>query len=170
MCQKEADIFQRGGVSKAGFLLTGVCIPKKHSCIETAEPQSSGARLFSWEGPRSTLEKPSKIPRVFPSPVMDVHVVIMLRTHRRQHCQQFLACLIPKPECCILLWAWGCEPWGLCGKGHRLLAAAPAKGKIGWMCEWETGEWALKLHQSSVLDPGWWCNWPDLLGARWQNH
>lgn len=57
-------------MSKAGFVLPGVYIPNQHSCIETAEPQSSGADCSS------TLEKPLKSPRVFPTPVIDVHVVV----------------------------------------------------------------------------------------------
>lgn len=168
MCQTEADIFQKRAVSKAVFVLSGVHIPKQHSCIETAEPQSSGAWLFSWEGPWSTPEKPLKIPRVFPTAVMDVHAVMELCYTHRAHCIASSSWHAWSPDLCVLL--WGSEPWGPGGKGHRLLSATPAKGKPGWMGdEGLDSELWNSLSQLS-LTLGSVRNWPDLLCARWQNH
>ena len=121
-----------------------------------------GPDCSNQEGPRIILEKPSKIPRAFPTPVMDVHVVMeVCCAHTGDSIASNYLCALSRNWTAVYrATSYGAMSYGAMNpgifmeKGSRLLPTAPAKEKLGWMSELQTGQRALKVRQSAVLDPG----------------
>lgn len=153
----EADIFQREGVRKAVFLLSGAYILKQHGSIEMVEQQSSGARRLSQQGPSGIVEKPSKITRAFPIAVLNVHAVmeggykhtgdVITRNYLHAQSQN-------KSAVGYEAMSYGAvSPKIFVKEGIRLLPAVSTKGKLCWMTElqWtESSERLASISQSSL--------------------
>lgn len=140
--------------------------------METAEQQSSGAWLFNEEGPRSILEKPSEIPRAFPTPVMDVHIIMeVCCTHTGDGiASNYLHAWSQNQSAVYPAMSYGAMSHGVMSpgifveKGSGLLPTTAAKGKLGWMSELQIGQ---SSESPSVSCPWPWAkchvyNWPEL--------
>lgn len=157
----EADIFHREGVRKAVFLLSGAYILKQHSSVEMVEQQSGGARRLSQQGPSGVVEKPSKITRAFPIPVINVHAVVeggykhtgdvITRNYLHARSQNQSAVY---PTAGYEAMSYGAvSPRIFVKDGIMLQPAMFTKGKLCWMSELQAGQRALKGWHPSTSRP-----------------